>query len=516
MNKADPFGDMTPASDLVSGDESASGEPDARAEEPVQADNIGAFLWATRMRAGGDLQEIAKILRIRYGYLVAIEDGRHEDLPGSAYSVGFVRAYADYLGLDGNEVVRRLREETDGTVKKARFEFPMPSSESGLPNGGLLAIAMAMGMVVYGSWYTMTNADRDAVDLIQEVPGRLAVLIQDEDTTPQPSAPIAPSPADPSKPTEVSPDEMVADSSPGNSADAVESEISVEVASITSDQVVSEDIVEVVEQSAVVEVAELPAQGVEESEPAEVEVVTDVAAVVPDVELADVVPQPSEPMPQAESENVQIQVEPELDTPVAEEGSESVARSDVTLAVDIEVAEVEPPATAIEEPITVAPAVAPKVVIEEEPVLTVSVQIPASKPDIPVIDEAESLALLPEAAGVDAEESVVAEEPEPPIVAEAVVSENVSDEPLVIELRAKSDSWIQVRDGNELLLTRLLREGEVYQVPDRQGLTLMTGNAGGLEVFVDGEVMPPLGDVGVVRRGVPLSAERLRSGAAPS
>jgi cytoskeleton protein RodZ len=184
LNKADPFGDMTPVSNLVSGDEPNPDQSSDRPEEPVQADHVGALLCATRMRKGGDLQEIAKVLRIRYGYLVAIEDGRHEDLPGNAYSIGFVRAYADYLGLDGKEVVRRLRDETDGTVSTARFEFPTPSGESGLPNGGLLAIAIAMGMIVYGTWYTLTNDDRDAVDLIQEVPGRLAVLIEDENASP--------------------------------------------------------------------------------------------------------------------------------------------------------------------------------------------------------------------------------------------------------------------------------------------------------------------------------------------
>jgi len=150
------------------------------ADEPVQVEHLGALLCATRMRMGSDLQEVAKVLRIRYGYLVAIEDGRYEDLPGAAYSVGFVRAYADYLGLDGNEVVRRLRVESAGTGRKARYEFPVPSGESGLPNGGLLAIAIGLGMVVYGTWYTMSAADQNPVELIQEVPARLAVLLDDQ------------------------------------------------------------------------------------------------------------------------------------------------------------------------------------------------------------------------------------------------------------------------------------------------------------------------------------------------
>jgi hypothetical protein len=82
----------------------------------------------------------------------------------------------------------------------------------------------------------------------------------------------------------------------------------------------------------------------------------------------------------------------------------------------------------------------------------------------------------------------------------------------VVELRAKADSWIQLRDGQELLLTRLLRKGEVFRVPERGGLTLMTGNAGGLEVLVNGKLMPPIGNEGVVARGVPLDPQHLQGG----
>ena len=81
-----------------------------------------------------------------------------------------------------------------------------------------------------------------------------------------------------------------------------------------------------------------------------------------------------------------------------------------------------------------------------------------------------------------------------------------------IVLRAKTDSWVEVRDtqSNSLLIGRLLRPGEAYAVPDRPGLRLITGNAGGLLVFVDGEAVPPLDKEGAVRRGVGLDPDELR------
>ena len=63
-------------------------------------------------------------------------------------------------------------------------------------------------------------------------------------------------------------------------------------------------------------------------------------------------------------------------------------------------------------------------------------------------------------------------------------------------------------------MTRLLRRGESYDVPARPGLTLLTGNAGGLEITVDGKAIPALGPVGAVRRHVALDAEKLQNGTA--
>ena len=84
-----------------------------------------------------------------------------------------------------------------------------------------------------------------------------------------------------------------------------------------------------------------------------------------------------------------------------------------------------------------------------------------------------------------------------------------------IRVRALQESWVQVTGvDNELLLTRILRPGDVYLVPDKPGLVLMTGNAGGIEILVDGNVVPPIGPVAAVRRGVALDAERLLAGEA--
>ncbi len=84
-----------------------------------------------------------------------------------------------------------------------------------------------------------------------------------------------------------------------------------------------------------------------------------------------------------------------------------------------------------------------------------------------------------------------------------------------ILLRAREENWVQVRDGaNAPLMTRVLKPGDTLKVPDRNGLTLMTGNAGGLDILVDGEAVPSLGAPGQVRRNVALDADKLKAGTA--
>jgi cytoskeleton protein RodZ len=84
-----------------------------------------------------------------------------------------------------------------------------------------------------------------------------------------------------------------------------------------------------------------------------------------------------------------------------------------------------------------------------------------------------------------------------------------------IKITALVDSWVEVSAGDgELLLTRVLRKGDSYHVPGQTGLTLVTGNAGGMEFFVDGKIVPKIGPLGAVRRNVKLDPKSLMDGTA--
>jgi len=81
-----------------------------------------------------------------------------------------------------------------------------------------------------------------------------------------------------------------------------------------------------------------------------------------------------------------------------------------------------------------------------------------------------------------------------------------------ITLVAREASWIQVQSpGRDFLRSTTLQPGQRFDLPDRTDLALWTGNAGGLEVWVDGRNLGVLGASGAVMRDVPLTPEALRA-----
>ena len=62
---------------------------------------IGNSLREARLRQGLDFPEIEQGTKIRGKYLRALEDEQFDVLPAQTYVKGFLRSYAEYLGLDG-------------------------------------------------------------------------------------------------------------------------------------------------------------------------------------------------------------------------------------------------------------------------------------------------------------------------------------------------------------------------------------------------------------------------------
>ena len=70
--------------------------------------DIGSQLRAAREAQGLSLEQVYKATRIKAVYIEAIEANRIDELPGLVQARGFVRSYANYLGLDGETLATSL------------------------------------------------------------------------------------------------------------------------------------------------------------------------------------------------------------------------------------------------------------------------------------------------------------------------------------------------------------------------------------------------------------------------
>ncbi len=148
----------------------------SRAEAAPSGDaaRVGEELRDAREASGLSIEDMSAALRIRRVYLIALEEGRMRDLPSPAYAWGFVRNYANALGLDADEMVRRFRESAGQAVQKRQdLIFPEPVPERGVPTGIIVLVGAVLAVVAYIGWSSWTSPPNRTVDAIPAVPPRL-------------------------------------------------------------------------------------------------------------------------------------------------------------------------------------------------------------------------------------------------------------------------------------------------------------------------------------------------------
>jgi cytoskeleton protein RodZ len=101
---------------------------------------VGATLREARTDRGVELGEVEAATKIRRRFLNAIENEAWEVLPAPAYAAGFVRAYAEYLGLDGARMAAECPLQPSP---------PLPGAETrrGPRRGVPAAVAVSVGLV---------------------------------------------------------------------------------------------------------------------------------------------------------------------------------------------------------------------------------------------------------------------------------------------------------------------------------------------------------------------------------
>ena len=389
---------------------------------------IADELRRCRLVRGLSVEDVAKTLRIRADFIAAMEQDRFDDLPGPAYISGFLRTYANYLGLDGGQLVTWFKDDSQSTFATTKMELPVPIAEIRRPTFPIITASLVVSIAIVATWYFYQESISIHIDLIPEVP-----------------APVAERIAPDFVPDGVTGgDDMVADvdrasdgvSGTGHRGDEVADTADAQAGSATTQLTVTE--------------VSPPSAGA--------------------------IPEPGE-----------------------------------------DVAGDRPPSAATDAPVPVGPGNGAGSGHEQAPALAevAGVTVPAVQADAAsdVVDATGTANAGEQWSGETALASVDR-------LAETVAADIGADGQSTaygtpgdgsrIELRAVAETWVQIMAPEDVtVLTHILLPGDVYHVPDRDDLMLDTGNAGGLEIRVDGRPIPSLGGAGAVVRDVRLSVDSL-------
>jgi cytoskeleton protein RodZ len=119
-------------------------------------ESIGEKLRLARERSNLTIEQVARETNVARRFLRALEDEDFEIFPGETYALGFLRNYADFLGLNPEELI--------GTYRNIKIqEQPLPMSElldtrPRLPPLRLIVIAAAALLVLAGAGFLIYRA----------------------------------------------------------------------------------------------------------------------------------------------------------------------------------------------------------------------------------------------------------------------------------------------------------------------------------------------------------------------
>ena len=101
-----------------------------------EKETLGKYLKTQRESKKISLREVAKNTRVREYILRAIEEDQHDLLPPATYVKGFLLAYAKYLKLDPNDVLRRYRGglKEEPVTPPSHPSPPSPKSKEKVPS----------------------------------------------------------------------------------------------------------------------------------------------------------------------------------------------------------------------------------------------------------------------------------------------------------------------------------------------------------------------------------------------
>lgn len=128
---------------------------------------VGQLLKEAREARGLTLEAIGKILRISKTQLRSLEES-NENIVCDVYTLGFLRSYAKFLGLDEKELSKKFKEQALHP-QHTYPRFPAPLPERGMPSMKILGLSGLVLLFVIAGWQWL-NLQKPAPSFYQEAP----------------------------------------------------------------------------------------------------------------------------------------------------------------------------------------------------------------------------------------------------------------------------------------------------------------------------------------------------------
>jgi transcriptional regulator with XRE-family HTH domain len=122
--------------------------PERAGPRPSDYETLGAYLRAVRLHLGFSLEDVAQRTRVRAAHLQAIEESNLSALPSRPFASGYVRAFADALGLDPDAAAARFRGEIPDYAEPLRNPVGVHHERRGADLRVVALVVLALAGVV--------------------------------------------------------------------------------------------------------------------------------------------------------------------------------------------------------------------------------------------------------------------------------------------------------------------------------------------------------------------------------
>ncbi|MEH6545700.1 MAG: RodZ domain-containing protein [Sneathiella sp.] len=429
-------------------------------EEEVET--VGTRLRLAREDRGWSLHDVAAMLRLKAPQIQALENGNYDQLPGQTFVTGFLRSYANLLDLDAVAIVDMYKHEHSDGLRTPSLAFPEPTSEGRIPGTGMLLGTLMLSLVLIAGWFVYQESSSLDFERVADIPDHLADKVK----------------------AALAEDDISLQSGNLNEAGSTEVQVAPDSSVETSLDDAEMDTV----------LPTLASEVVTSTKP------MDEAAATTNGVLAEL-----------ERDNRDISA---IDTAVTSAATETdVPQNTETVAV---VTPLGSAAQATTQELEASNNTAPTSTFSPEAIV---------EPEKVAVNQVKTEQLLVEERPIDpSNENATSNYPQAVLDKSVEVVDEIAESPLPrtfgidnttarVVLRARAETWIEIKPADGApYLSRVLKPGDVYMAPDIPNLKMTTGNAGGLEIRVDGNEIASLGGNGTILRDIPLVADSLLSG----